>query len=52
MTWFSSGVIFDGNELLYIEPRSRNFSSLADEHLLVKHSDLTANFTCGMSLLT
>ena len=42
-----SGVIFDGKELFYIEPLA-NVSSLADEHLLMKHSDLVANFTCGM----
>ncbi|XP_032793698.2 mucin-5AC [Daphnia magna] len=39
------GVIFDGQELHYVEPQSG--SSLDDEHLLMKHSDLTANFSCG-----
>jgi hypothetical protein len=39
------GVIFDGKELNYVEPQSG--SSLDDEHILMKHSDLTANFSCG-----
>jgi hypothetical protein len=39
------GVIFDGKELHYVEPQSG--SSLDDEHILMKHSDLTANFSCG-----
>lgn len=45
---FNSGVIFDGSELLYIEPR--NSSSLDDEHLILKHSDLLLNLTCGKLL--
>lgn len=38
-------MIFDGKELHYVEPQSG--TSLDDAHLLMKHSDLTANFTCG-----
>ena len=47
-----SGVIFDGRELHYIEPKRGsvwNATSLDDDHLLMKHSHLTANFTCGKS---
>lgn len=40
-----SGVIFDGKDLYFVEPR--NGSSLADEHVIVKHSDLSVNLTCG-----
>lgn len=40
-----SGVIFDGTELHYVEPK--NGSSLADEHYFMSHSDVSVNLTCG-----
>ncbi|KYN00635.1 Disintegrin and metalloproteinase domain-containing protein 12, partial [Cyphomyrmex costatus] len=38
------GVIFDGENLHYIHPEDENLDST---HYLYKHSDLTANNTCG-----
>lgn len=44
-----SGVIYDGNEMHYIEKGSSKYNtSIDDEHYLYKHSDLNKhNKTCG-----
>lgn len=47
--FFISGMIFDGEELHYVEPL--NGSSLDDDHLILKHADLKINLTCGKLLL-
>lgn len=46
-----SGVVFDGNELHYIEKATKNDSSgFEDVHYMYKHADLAEhNKTCGYS---
>lgn len=40
----NSGVIYDGKEVHYIEPvASKSHSAMEQDHLLMKHSDISVN---------
>jgi hypothetical protein len=46
LLFYFSGIIFDGEEMHYIEPKSKS-GGPNDDHYVYSHSNLQTNHSCG-----